>query len=96
MRYRLMINFRIALFPSNVLTRRWLEEFGGLLGNRIYDMIGVDGNTEKDVIPYLYPSDEELKKVGVTGLFLGHYIPWDARAQIDTVKELQNTKKGRL
>ncbi len=72
---------------SNVLTRRWLEEFGGLLGNRIYDMIGVDGITERDVIPYLYPSDEELRRVGVTGLFLGHYISWDARSQIEIVKE---------
>ncbi|NDD03475.1 MAG: N-acetyl sugar amidotransferase, partial [Proteobacteria bacterium] len=72
---------------SNILNRRWLEEFGGLLGNRIYDMIGVDGITEKDVIPYLYPSDKELEEVGVTGLFLGHYIPWDARSQIEVVKE---------
>ncbi len=29
------------------------------------------------MLPYKYPSDEELEKVGVTGLFLGHYIPWD-------------------
>lgn len=71
---------------SSVLNRRWLEEFGGLLGNRIYDMIGVDGITEKDVNPYLYPSDEDLTRVGVTGLFLGHYIPWDARTQMETIK----------
>jgi hypothetical protein len=29
------------------------------------------------MILYSYPSDEELATVGVTGIFLGHYIPWD-------------------
>ncbi len=72
---------------SNILNRRWLEEFGGLLGNRIYDMIGVNGITEQDVLPYMYPSDEELERVGITGLFLGHYIKWDARTQMDVVSK---------
>ena len=62
---------------SNVLTKRWLEEFGGLLGFRVTDLIGQVGIEKKDLIQYLYPSDEELKKVGVTGIFLGHYFPWD-------------------
>ena len=62
---------------DSVLTRRWLEEFGGLLGMRVSDLIEVHGIKTKDLIHYSYPSDEELSKVGVTGLFLGHYIPWD-------------------
>ena len=66
-----------AAAENNVLNRRWLEEFGGLLGLRVEDLIGWEGITKKDLIPYFYPSDDELEKVGVTGLFLGHYIPWD-------------------
>ena len=66
-----------AAVESSVLTRRWLEEFGGLIGLRISDMIGRDGMTKKELLPYLYPSDEELERVGVTGLFLGYYFPWD-------------------
>lgn len=62
---------------NNVLTRRWLEEFGGLLGLRVSDMVGLEGIAAKHMIPYTYPTDEDLKRVGVTGLFLGHYIPWD-------------------
>lgn len=72
---------------NNILNRRWLEEFGGLLGNRIQDMIGVDGITEKELTPYFYPSDEEIEKVGVTGLFLGSYFFWDARKQLEIVKQ---------
>jgi N-acetyl sugar amidotransferase len=72
---------------SNILNRRWLEEFGGLLGNRIQDMIGVEGITEKDLTPYIYPLDEDIERVGVTGLFLGHYFFWDARKQLEIVKK---------
>lgn len=68
-----------------VIDREWLEEFGGLLGNRIDDMIGVEGITESDLIPYRYPSDEELSAVGVSGIFLGYYLKWDAREQLQKV-----------
>ena len=66
-----------AAAGDNVLNRRWLEEFGGLLGMRVSDMIGMEGIEEKHLISYTYPSDAELSRVGVTGLFLGHYLPWD-------------------
>ncbi len=72
---------------NRVLNRKWLEEFGGLLGHRIQDMIGVEGITEKELTPYIYPSDEEIEKVGVTGLFLGSYFFWDARKQLEIVKK---------
>ncbi len=51
---------------KNKLTRGWLEEFGGLLGNRIQDMIGVDGLTAKDLTPYFYPSDKELEDAALS------------------------------
>jgi len=66
-----------AAADNNVLDRRWLEEFGGLLGLRVTDLIGQEGLSRKDLIPYIYPEDSELQRVGVTGLFLGHYLPWD-------------------
>ncbi len=62
---------------DRVLTRRWLEEFGGLLGLRVSDIVGLDGIQQRDLIPYTYPSDEALRGVGVTGLFLGYFQPWD-------------------
>ncbi len=66
-----------AASENNVLTRRWLEEFGGMLGMRVSDLIGQEGIEAKHLIPYTYPSDEDLQRVGVTGMFLGHYLPWD-------------------
>jgi N-acetyl sugar amidotransferase len=69
-----------AAAGNNVLNRRWLEEFGGLLGMRVSDLIGIEGIEAKHLLCYTYPSDEELARVGVTGLFLGHYLPWDGLA----------------
>lgn len=66
-----------AAAQNNVLNRRWLEEFGGLLGLRVSDLVGHEGIEAKNLIAYTYPTDEELARCGVTGLFLGHYLPWD-------------------
>jgi len=66
-----------AASGNNFLDRRWLEEFGGLLGLRVTDLIGEQDIEQKHLIQYTYPTDMELKTVGVTGLFLGYYFPWD-------------------
>ncbi|MGD9834731.1 MAG: N-acetyl sugar amidotransferase [Piscinibacter sp.] len=66
-----------AAAQNNVLTRRWLEEFGGLLGLRVADLPESYGFERRHLLPYQYPSDADLQRAGVTGLFLGHYIPWD-------------------
>jgi N-acetyl sugar amidotransferase len=66
-----------AASDNNVLNRSWLEEFGGLLGMRVSDLCERYGIESKHLINYTYPTDEELSRVGVTGFFLGHYIPWD-------------------
>jgi N-acetyl sugar amidotransferase len=62
---------------KSILDRRWLEEFGGLLGLRVSDLVGQSGITARDLIQYSYPSDEDLAQVKVTGIFLGYYFPWD-------------------
>lgn len=76
----------LETFQNNVINRKWLEEFGGLLGYRIQDMVGVDDITEKELTPYFYPSNEEIENLGVMGIFLGHYFFWDARKQLEIVK----------
>ena len=69
-----------AAAKDNVLTRRWLEEFGGLLGLRVSDLVGRTASSAKHLIQYTYPTDDELADVGVTGIFLGYYMPWDGWA----------------
>jgi N-acetyl sugar amidotransferase len=90
-----------AAREGKTLTRRWLEEFGGLLGLRVSDLVGQDGIEPKDLIQYTYPSDEELARVGVTGLFLGYYLPWDGYenalfAQAHGFETFQKTVEGSI
>lgn len=66
-----------AAQEKSTLDRRWLEEFGGLLGLRVSDIVGLEGIEQRHLIQYTYPTDGELQASGVTGIFLGHYFPWD-------------------
>jgi len=66
-----------AATESNVLTWEWLLQFAGFIGLRASDVIGVEGIQKRDMLLYTYPTNEELAKVGVTGIFLGYYLPWD-------------------
>jgi len=71
---------------NNFLDRNWLEQFM-MLGYRLHDTVneGVDLN---DIAMLEYPSDEEVREVGVTGLFLGHYEPWDTMRNLELVESL--------
>tara|TARA_B100001758_G_C18314900_1_gene559953 strand:- start:293 stop:1198 length:906 start_codon:yes stop_codon:yes gene_type:complete len=74
---------------DTILDRDWNEKNGGYFLDKIkpQDMTeyGFDLN---DLKPYLYPTDEEVRKVGVTGVFLGSYIKWDIFKQLELVKTL--------
>lgn len=90
-----------AAAADSVLTRRWLEEFGGLLGLRVTDLVGGDGIDQRHLLAYTYPSDEDLRRVGVTGIFLGYYMPWDGYsnallAQAHGFSTLSTTVEGSI
>lgn len=67
----------IEKLDDNILNRRWLEEFGGLLGLRTNDISDILQIPKEKLIQYTYPSEKELKESGSLGLFLGQFIPWD-------------------
>jgi N-acetyl sugar amidotransferase len=56
------------------MTRRWVSEFGGFLGLRPSDVVGVAGIAERDMRDYLPLADVD----GIEAHFLGQYIPWDS------------------
>ena len=71
---------------NNFLDRNWLEQFQ-MSGHRLSDVVhdGVELNTIKTLI---YPSDEDVNRVGVTGLFLGFFEKWDSQRNVDLCCEL--------
>ena len=74
---------------DTILDREWNEKNGGYFLDKIKpkDMTKYGFKT-KELIPYIYPSDDDIRRIGVTGIFLGSYIKWDLFKQLDFVKEL--------
>lgn len=72
------------------LDRRWVQKYGlSVGGEQAIDPIswcGRYGLTKNDLIPYIYPEESEIKRVGVTGIFLGYYLKWDVRLQVKLMK----------
>lgn len=56
------------------MTARWVSEFGGFLGLRPQDLVGLEGITSKDMDDYLLPKEAK----GIEAHFLGQYLPWDS------------------
>lgn len=63
---------------AKMMTQRWVSEFGGFLGLRPQDLVGVEGLTERDMHDYMAPNEADLKAKGVEAHFLGQYMPWDS------------------
>ncbi len=55
-----------------------------------YDMTGDDEDPieEKEIAWLKYPSDEEIRNVGLRGIYLDMYTRWDSYTQTDIVKKL--------
>ena len=45
------------------------------------------GIEEKDLLSFVYPSEKELRDVGVTGIFLGKFVKWDVFKQMELMKK---------
>ena len=39
--------------------------------------------SEQDLVMYRYPEDHEIQKEGVRGIYLGNYVRWDSKAQVE-------------
>lgn len=63
------------------MTRRYRKEHD-LLGFEADDLINYFNYlTEDDVHQFRYPSDYEINRVGIRGIYLGNYVRWDPVSQ---------------
>jgi hypothetical protein len=58
------------------LTMRWRSEFGGFLGLRPSDFVGMEGITDRDMQDYMVRTNQNKP---IEAHFLGQYLPWDSR-----------------
>lgn len=47
-----------------------------------------EGLTAKDLLWAQYPTDEEIDRVGVRGIYLSNYLDWDGHRQHEVVRDL--------
>jgi len=72
---------------NDILDQKWMEEFGGLLGFRVSDLIEIYNFKEHELEIYKYPDIENLKKNSITGIFLGYYERWDSIRNFKVAKD---------
>lgn len=58
---------------------RWTRKEHDMRGYEPEDLVGKGGITEKDIAPYIYPSDEEIEKTEVRGIYLSNFVDWNAK-----------------
>jgi len=67
---------------ARLMTYRWIQEFGGFLGLRPIDFIGVEGITKNNMRDYIPVRDDRIE-----AHFLGQYIKWDSKRNAQIAKE---------
>jgi len=74
---------------DTILDREWNEKNGGYFLDKIKPIDMIKYGFELDELrSYIYPTDDEIRKVGVTGVFLGSYVNWDIFNQLEIVKKI--------
>lgn len=64
---------------------RWTRKEHDMRGFEPHDLVGQGDVTVRDIAPYVYPSDEDIERVGVRGIYLSNFFPWDAKQQAETM-----------
>ena len=59
---------------------KWKRKEHDMRGFEAEDLIGRNGLTYGDIEPYIYPTDTEIAKTGVRGIYLSNFFKWDAKA----------------
>jgi N-acetyl sugar amidotransferase len=60
---------------------RWKRKEHDMRGYEPEDLVGKGGITVRDIAPYIFPSDENVQRVGVRGIYLSNFISWDGKSQ---------------
>ena len=72
---------------NSILDQKWMEEFGGLMGFRVSDLIENYDFKKHELEIYNYPSIKTLKDRAIIGIFLGYYEKWDSIRNFNKAKE---------
>jgi len=74
-------------FEEQEETDEWKFNRRIILGMRAEDLAGFINVELRDLEPYIYPSNKDLRRVGVKSLPLGKFVQWDVRNQVEIIKK---------
>lgn len=58
----------------------------GISADRMYELL--DGKVDKrDLEPFEFPSEASLKELGAKAIYLGNYIKWNTKSQVEIIKK---------
>ena len=77
------------------MTRRYRKEHD-LMGLEAEDFVDQQDLSERDLLPFFYPTDAQLRKSGVRGIYLGNFHRWDTKAQHEEMVNLYHQYQGPL
>jgi len=69
---------------------KWSRKEHDMRGFEPHDLVGQGDITVKDIAPYIYPSDEEIARCGLRGIYLSNFFPWNAKDQYETMHKEWN------
>ena len=72
---------------NSILDKKWMEEFGGLIGFRVSDLIESYNFKKHELEIYNYPNERVLQEKSIMGIFLGYYENWDSVKNFDIAKD---------
>jgi imidazoleglycerol phosphate synthase cyclase subunit len=72
--------------------RNRLEHFGR--GFEWNYMVGHEGITERDMVAYQYPSDQEIFDLHLRGIYLSNFLPWDGNSNAKLAHEQYGFELG--
>jgi N-acetyl sugar amidotransferase len=65
-----------GVVPATRLDKKWVDEFGGLLGLRLSDVVGREGLSVHDLDIFQFPIPGP-RSIMPDGIWLGDYLEWD-------------------
>jgi N-acetyl sugar amidotransferase len=72
----------LDMIGADQMTRRWITEFGGHLGMRPSDFVGMHGLRREDMADYQMPVEADMAEM--RAYFLGSFYPWNSHRNART------------
>ncbi len=78
------------------MTRRYRKDHD-LFGIEADDLLSINNTlSEEDIWQYRYPTDSEINKIGIRGIYLSNYVRWDPKAQHEEMIRKYNYKTSKF